>query len=173
MCIRDRDYIIGGDVVDLKDGDILKLNDGTKDYEITVSNGKWSASVPNGVYTFTIKSDKNGTLSTLSKNSFTVLGDNNKIKNVLVVYPVQPETKKYITVGTNCDYATLNDALDAVKANGNPASEAERVTIYLKGGETFREQVILTTPYITLTSDKDNPATVTWYYASYLSLIHI
>ena len=73
-----------------------------------------------------------------SKNSFTVLGDNNKIKNVLVVYPVQPETKKYITVGTNCDYATLNDALDAVKANGNPASEAERVTIYLKGGETFQ-----------------------------------
>ena len=162
-----KDYIIGGDVVDLKDGDILKLNDGTKDYEITVSNGKWIASVPNGVYTFTIISDKNGTLSTLSKNSFTVLGDNNKIKNVLVVYPVQPETKKYITVGTNCDYATLNDALDAVKANGNPASEAERVTIYLKGGETFREQVILTTPYITLTSDKDNPATVTWYYASY------
>ena len=39
-----KDYIIGGDVVDLKDGDILKLNDGTKDYEITVSNGKWSAS---------------------------------------------------------------------------------------------------------------------------------
>lgn len=159
-----REYVIGGDVVGIKDGDTLAITDGTAIYDAVISDGKWSASAPGGIYTLTLNSQNNGELSPLSKNAFSVFEDDGEVKNALVKYPVKPESRREITVGKGCDYETINAALEAVAANGAPESESERVTIALKAGETFREQVKIQIPYVTFISDADDPATVTWYY---------
>lgn len=161
-----KEYSIGGDAVDIKEGEVLKITDGSKDYDVTIQNGKWSASVPSGIYTFKLTETSDGELSALSQNSFTVLEDNSNIKGVLINHPITAETRKSVTVGTDCDYATINDALSAIAKNGTPASEEDRITIILKAGEMFREPLNITLPYVTLRSDASNPATVSWYYGA-------
>jgi len=58
------------------------------------------------------------------------------------------------------DYATLNEASDAILAmTDRPEGEAGRVTINLKA-DLF-EQVVMNAPYVTL---KGNGHTISWYY---------
>jgi len=163
-------YSIGGDIVDIKDGDILSIGN----YPIIVEDGKWNASVPAGNYTFSIQSTVDGTLSPLSQKEFLVGEDNTSIKNILVIHPVEPNPtdRKTIKVGKteDCNYSTINNALDAIKAMGDenfPKSEDDRITIVLNGGELFREQVRLTIPYITIKSSSNTLATISWYYAEH------
>lgn len=60
-------------------------------------------------------------------------------------------------------YKTLREAVDAV-SRMNVTSEAKRVTIHIAPG-TYREQVIIETPYITLMNDTpEEEVLVTWYY---------
>ena len=60
-------------------------------------------------------------------------------------------------------YKTLREAVDAVSRMG-VTSEAKRVTIHIAPG-TYREQVIIETPYITLMNDTpEEEVLVTWYY---------
>ncbi len=61
------------------------------------------------------------------------------------------------------NYATVNEAVDAA-TRMNPTSEAERITIHIAPG-TYREQVIINVPYITLTNDEPSKEVlITWYY---------
>ncbi|HAN44582.1 MAG TPA: hypothetical protein DCP97_04235, partial [Ruminococcaceae bacterium] len=60
------------------------------------------------------------------------------------------------------NYATVNEAIKACKAM-NPTSEAERITIHIAPG-TYREQIIISTPYITLVNDEKEDVLLTWYY---------
>ena len=60
-------------------------------------------------------------------------------------------------------YRTVNEAVSAA-AQLNPSSENSRVTIHIAPG-TYREQITVTTPYLSFVND--NPAekvTLTWYY---------
>ena len=58
------------------------------------------------------------------------------------------------------DYATMNEALDAISVMADrPEGEAGRVTINLTA-DLF-EQVVVNTPYVTL---KGNGHTISWYY---------
>lgn len=69
-----------------------------------------------------------------------------------------------ITVGKNGTYKTIREAVSAA-AKLNPGSEGSRVTIAIEPG-TYREQVLINTPYLTFTNS--NPAggqvLLTWYY---------
>ena len=69
-----------------------------------------------------------------------------------------------LTVGKNGTYKTVREAVSAA-AKLNPSSEGSRVTIAIEPG-TYREQLLINTPYLTFTNS--NPAggqvLLTWYY---------
>ena len=63
------------------------------------------------------------------------------------------------------NYNTVKEAVAAAAAM-NPSKEDERVTIHIKPG-TYREQVVVTTPYISFVNDEKNSGKevlLTWYY---------
>lgn len=73
--------------------------------------------------------------------------------NIYVGYPNRPH-----------NYKTVSEAVKAAKRMPKPASEAERITIHIAPG-TYREQVIVDVPYITLTNDSpEKEVKITWYY---------
>lgn len=57
------------------------------------------------------------------------------------------------------DYATLTEAVKAIKAMDRPADEAGRVTINLAAD--IQEQVLIDTPYVKING---NGHTISWYY---------
>lgn len=60
------------------------------------------------------------------------------------------------------NYNTVKEAVAACKAM-NPTSEAERITVHIAPG-TYREQVIIETPYISFVNDSQKEVLLTWYY---------
>ena len=64
--------------------------------------------------------------------------------------------------GKSNNYATIQKAVDKAKSI-NPKSESQRVTIHIAPG-TYREQVVVATPYVTFTNDESSTVTITWYY---------
>ena len=89
-------------------------------------------------------------------------------KNILSssdLYVGYPSAKK--------NYVTVSQAIKAC-AQINPQNESDRITIHIAPG-TYREQIIINTPYITLINDEisKGDVTLTWYYAmgfSYYSI---
>ncbi len=99
-----------------------------------------------------------------------VVGTKDVNKDILFV-PVDPAppvvdtTKKDIYVGVPGEvnnYDTVGEALAAAKVI-NPQSEADRVTIHIAAG-TYREQVSVDTPYITMVPVGNGEVKLTWYY---------
>jgi len=66
--------------------------------------------------------------------------------------------------GKNNNFNTVQEAVNKA-ASLNPSSEAQRVTIHIAPG-TYRQQVVVQTPYITFVNDEPNKgdAVLTWYY---------
>ena len=66
--------------------------------------------------------------------------------------------------GKSNNFNTIRDAVNKA-ASINPNGEGSRVTIHIAPG-TYREQVIINTPYVTLQNDDPSKGTVkiTWYY---------
>ena len=61
------------------------------------------------------------------------------------------------------NFSTVQEAVNKA-ASLNPGSESDRVTIHIAPG-TYREQVIVQTPYISFVNDEPNKDVVlTWYY---------
>ena len=84
---------------------------------------------------------------------------------VTVTPPTVDTSVKDIYVGCEGqvnNFATMSEALEAAKVM-NPQSEADRVTIHIAPG-TYREQLIITTPYITLKPEGNGEVKLTWYY---------
>ena len=69
-----------------------------------------------------------------------------------------------LTVGKNGTYKTVNEAVSAA-AGMKPSGEGSRITIAIEPG-TYREQVIINTPYLTFTNSNPGGGEVliTWYY---------
>ncbi len=69
-----------------------------------------------------------------------------------------------LTVGAEGTYKTITEAVHAAIAI-NPQSENDRVTIAIAPG-TYREQVIINTPYLSFTNSNPSGGNVllTWYY---------
>ena len=66
--------------------------------------------------------------------------------------------------GRNNNYNTVREAL-SVCQQINPTSEASRITVHIAPG-TYREQLVIQTPYITCVNDEPSKGDVvlTWYY---------
>ena len=66
--------------------------------------------------------------------------------------------------GRSNNFSTVQAAVDKA-ASLNPSSESTRVTIHIAPG-TYRQQVIVQTPYITFINDEPDKgdAVLTWYY---------
>ncbi|MBR1771626.1 MAG: hypothetical protein IJ747_06315, partial [Lachnospiraceae bacterium] len=60
------------------------------------------------------------------------------------------------------DYATVSEAMEACERM-KPATEAERITVHIAPG-TYREQIIVKTPYISFVNDSSKEVLLTWYY---------
>lgn len=99
-----------------------------------------------------------------------VVNGKNTEKDILFV-PVDPEPPVVDTsvrdIYVGCEgqvnnFDTMGEALEAAKVM-NPTSEAERVTIHIAPG-TYREQISVETPYITLVPEGNGEVVLTWYY---------
>lgn len=62
----------------------------------------------------------------------------------------------------NNNYATVREAVAACAAM-NPTSEAQRITVHIAPG-TYREQVVVATPYVSFVNDTDEEVLITCYY---------
>ena len=109
-------------------------------------------------------SSSTGTLSPLSQESFKVLTE---AVNFNIYYPeaaVPAATQQEITVDNKATvaanvYRTITDALAAAQA-GNISAPV----ITLTSGQTYREQVIIDMPNVTLKTSGAEKAKMTWYY---------
>ena len=89
----------------------------------------------------------------------------NSINSLTDLYVGYPDLKN--------NYPKVSQAIEAC-ASINPKSESDRITIHIFPG-TYREQIIIKTPYITLINDDISKGDVilTWYYGigySYYSI---
>jgi len=113
--------------------------------------------------TYTISSSV-GTLSPMSIESFKVI---NAAVSHNIYYPeaVPAATQQNITVdntlaaATANNYKSVSDAIAAVKAGSISAP-----VITLTSGQTYREQVIVDIPNVTLKTSGTEKATITFYY---------
>lgn len=128
-------------------------------YSGTPSQGGYSASLRDGAYLASVTTAEGYTTST----HVTVKGGQAS-RDLLLKAPAKTvEYKDTLYVGSDREYKSVQAAVDAAasmtRANG------ERVTIKLDPG-TYREQVVVNTPNITLESNggnRDNTK-ITWYY---------
>ena len=105
-----------------------------------------------------------------STSGHVVVENKNVTKDILfvpvtVTPPVVDTSVRDIYVGCEGqvnNFATMKEAI-AAAAVMNPQSEADRVTIHIAPG-TYREQLIITTPYITLKPEGNGEVKLTWYY---------
>ena len=82
---------------------------------------------------------------------------------ILLISNVFPGTDLYVKYsGKNNNFNTIQESINKA-ASINPKTENDRVTIHIAPG-TYREQVIINTPYITLINDESGSVTITWYY---------
>ncbi len=60
------------------------------------------------------------------------------------------------------NYETVSEAVAACAAM-KPSKEEERITVHIAPG-TYREQIVVNTPYISFVNDTDEEVLLTWYY---------
>ena len=132
------------------------------EYSGEAAAGSYTASLRKGVYLASVSA---GDYST---STHVTVDDKAVIRDLLLV------TKKSASVTKASDiyvgypdkgalnYASVSAAVKAATAMA-PASESDRVTIHIAPG-TYREQVYVDVPYITLTSEKAGDVVLTWYY---------
>ena len=87
------------------------------------------------------------------------------ILDILLISTVYGGTDLYVGYsGKNNNFNTVQDAVNKA-ASIKPSSESARVTIHIAPG-TYRQQVMVQTPYITFVNDEPSKgeAVLTWYY---------
>lgn len=136
------------------------------EYAGTLSADGYSVKLRDGAYAVVITSDAYKT-STHIVVDYRAL--NGLVKDIMAVPAEETaatlERVEKIYVGYSDkapNYATVGEAVAAAKAM-NPTSEAERITISIAPG-TYREQVTIETPYISLVNESDEEVLLTWYY---------
>lgn len=136
-------------------------------YTTGITDNKLAVTMmPNHNYTVTAAGSDGYELSTLSGSYLMAAGDTSPFKNILFNETLgDVGFSSTIEVGSNKAYATVSDAIAAIKAmTGRPEGESGRVTVVIDPG-TYVEQVIVDAPYVTLkAADEANRPTITFYY---------
>lgn len=132
-------------------------------YVGTVTGTKYSVNLRNGSYSVVASVDDYKT------SGHVVVDGRATSKNILFVPVVKPtpDVKYSSDIYVGCagkanNFDTLGEAVAAAKVM-NPTSEEQRITIHIAPG-TYREQVSIETPYITLTKEGEGEVVLTWYY---------
>ena len=166
-------YDVIGGFVGLKEGVTVTALSFTNvadeySYEAAVENGSYSIKLRDGEYL------ANATVSdeTYSTKTHVVVDGGIVSQDLLFVSSANKDEIAYaadIYVGypkqTN-NYATVNEAVEAaslMKKDGQARTAADRVTIHIAPG-TYREQIIVNTPYISFVNDTNEEVLLTWYY---------
>lgn len=132
-------------------------------YTGTVNGSNYSVYLRDGSYSVVAAADGYKT------SGHVVVNGRNTTKGILFVPVVKPapdvtySSDIYVGCpGKQYNYDTLGEAVAAAKAM-NPTSEAQRITIHIAPG-TYREQVSIEAPYITLAKEGEGEVVLTWYY---------
>ena len=163
-------YEVTGSFLNVEDTSIVSnlVFTNTEDgyaYAAKVTETGYTAMLRDGVY------QASATVKGYSMNTVVVVNGQNVTRDLLFIQDkLKPGSVEwaadiyvgYETVDSIHNYATLNKALEVAKAM-NPKSEEQRITIHIAPG-TYREQVVVQTPYVSLVNDSDEEVLVTWYY---------
>lgn len=134
-------------------------------YSGTVTGGGYTASLRDGAYTVA---------AVCSDNIYTTIGHvvvsgSNTTKDIKFTSSAVLPDLAWVSdlyVGDNSranNYGTVKEAL-AAAARMKPTSEDRRITVHIAPG-TYREQLKIATPYISLVnSDPGREVKITWYY---------
>lgn len=165
-------YAVGGKFLGLTDvrGEYATLNvnptaisfknvEDNYTYSGSVANNTYSVSLRNGSYIANITADRYSTSTHVVVNDGAVTRDLllKDISNTPVAYT------DTLYVGSDKAYKSVQSAVNAVEKMDR--TEGQRVTIKIDPG-TYREQVVVNTPNITLESNggtRDNTK-ISWYY---------
>lgn len=137
----------------------FKNVDDEYNYTGNISNGTYNVNLRNGSYLASIVSDNYST-------STHVVVNNGAVTRDLLLKDISAKNIEYrdtLYVGDDKEYKSVQSAVDA--AGKMTRTSGERVTIMIDPG-TYREQVVVNTPDITLESNggtRDNTE-ITWYY---------
>lgn len=161
-------YAVTGTLEGLPNGadvKVLSFTNMEDDYNYvgTVTGTKYSVNLRNGSYSVVASVDDYKT------SGHVVVDGRATSKNILFVPVVKPtpDVKYSSDIYVGCagkanNFDTLGEAVAAAKVM-NPTSEEQRITIHIAPG-TYREQVSIETPYITLTKEGEGEVVLTWYY---------
>lgn len=132
-------------------------------YDGKVTSDGYTASLRDGAYSVSL------TVKGYTTSTHIVVSGGAVKKDLLFISQSLPETKAWVSdiyVGYpdkgELNYATVNEAVAACEAM-NPTSEEKRITVHIAPG-TYREQIIINTPYISFVNDTDEEVVLTWYY---------
>ena len=138
------------------------LDDGYT-YPALVTNGGYGIALRDGSYV------AHATVDGYATQSHVVVAGKDVTKDLLFVSTAEKPTVAWVSdvyVGypdKANNYETVRDAVDAISRMG-VASEAQRVTVHIAPG-TYREQIIIETPYISFVNDQPTKEVLlTWYY---------
>lgn len=129
---------------------VATVNDG---YSISLRNGSYLAKATVDGYstkTHVVVNGKNVSKDLMFVSTKTP-GSLAKVSDIYVGYPKKAN-----------NYETVSAAVQAA-AQMNPTSEAERITVHIAPG-TYREQIVLSTPYVSFVNDSSEEVLLTWYY---------
>lgn len=161
-------YKVSGDFKELgTDGKVTELTfknvDDGYTYKASVTASGYEVQLRDGSY------EAITTVANYKTTTHVVVNGAEVKKDLLFVSTKEPEKKplvKDIYVGYankgELNYNTINEAVAACAAM-NPTKEEDRITVHIAPG-TYREQVILTTPYVSFVNDTNKEVLLTWYY---------
>ena len=134
----------------------------------SIADNKYTVTMmPNHEYEVTATGIDGYALSPMSGSYLMAAGDMAPFKNILITETlgeVAVPADKTVRVGKDKEYATISDALAAVKAMKRDSGESGRITIEIDPGN-YTEQVRVNSGYVTLkAADAANPPEINWYY---------
>lgn len=131
-------------------------------YTAQVAGGAYSVDLRDGEYS------ASATVTGYETKTHVVVDGGSVSKDLLFVStadkgPLDKKPDIYVGYPTKADnYATVKEAVEACKRM-NPTNDKERITVHIAPG-TYREQIIIDTPYISFVNDTDEEVLLTWYY---------
>lgn len=129
-------------------------------YTFTVDGGTYTAKLRAGEYITTVKS----TSGKYSAYDHVSVSDSEAANDVYLQGPVDNSEVAYqsqVKVGIGQQFETIAKAVSYVSRMTR--TENQRVTIVLTDA-MYREQIIIDTPNVTITSDRKDGSTISWYY---------
>lgn len=160
-------YAVSGKFLGLEGAQVTALTfenvDDGYTYPAALTDGGYTASLRDGAYL------AKAAVEGYATQTHVVVAGKAAVKDLLFVstaekVPVAWCADVYVGYeGSFPNYATVREAVDAISRMG-VADEAHRVTVHIAPG-TYREQIIVDTPYISFVNDQPaKEVLLTWYY---------